>query len=51
VCSSCPAAERQGLAWQSEGVDRVAFGAIKASPEQIEGCLTDGVGGVTDWGY
>lgn len=51
ACSSSPAADRQGLAWESDGVDRVAFGAMKASPRRIGGYLTNGGDDLTGWGY
>jgi hypothetical protein len=37
-------ADRQGGNWEFEGLDRVEFGKITESPEQIEGYLTNGHG-------
>ena len=47
ACATYLPANRQGPAWEFEGLDRVEFGAIKASPEQIEGYLTNGSGSAT----
>jgi len=47
ACATYLPAYRQGPAWEFEGLDRVEFGAIKASPEQIKGYLTNGSGSAT----